>query len=148
MKNIELVYLNTKHEHIIKELVNDVKKCIYYATDGYGADKYLDFVEILDSVFLYSNNFHNTTYKIDKENGVMAEFLFLIPNTLFYTTIGFLTALKNKKNENLIYENLKRIGSYCEDATSELTDVLISEKEKNKLKESIEKKTHYKKLIK
>ena len=79
MKKTENVYLNTKHKKIIVKLTKDVKRYVYFATDDYDAEKYKDFLEVLDSVFVYSNNFHDITYKIDKEDGVMAEFLF------FYT---------------------------------------------------------------
>ena len=137
MKKTENVYLNTKHEKIIVKLTKDVKRYVYFATDDYDAEKYKDFLEVLDSVFVYSNNFHDITYKIDKEDGVMAEFLFFIPNTLFYTAVGFLIALRNKNNEKTMYEYLQKISKCCENATSELTDILIDEKEKRKIKNTI-----------
>tara|TARA_Y100000004_G_scaffold147656_2_gene168917 strand:- start:1363 stop:1791 length:429 start_codon:yes stop_codon:yes gene_type:complete len=137
MKIKEVAYLNDKHKKIIEKLTRDVKKYVYFATDDFNAEKYKDFIEILDSVFVYSNNFHDITYRVDKENGVMAEFLFIIPNTLFYTAIGFLIALRNEKNEHIIYKYLQKISGCCENATSELTDVLIDEKEKRNIKKTI-----------
>ena len=137
MKKTENVYLNTKHEKIIVKLTKDVKRYVYFATDDYDAEKYKDFLEVLDSVFVYSNNFHDITYKIDKEDGVMAEFLFFIPNTLFYTAVAFLIALRNENNEKTMYEYLQKISKCSENATSELTDILIDEKEKRKIKNTI-----------
>jgi len=76
--------------------------------------------------------------KKEEDNGVMAEFIFLIPNMTFYTSVGFLTALKNGENDLDLQYHLTQIGEYCENATSELADVLIDEKEKNKLLKDIQ----------
>ena len=94
MKTKEILYLNDDHKVVVEALMADVKQIMYYATEDEVKGKYQDFLNILDSVYLYSNNFHETTLKIEGGDGVMAEFIFLIPNMLFYTTIGFLTALK------------------------------------------------------
>ena len=100
MKKKDILYLNEGHQSVVEGLMEDVKKIMYYATEDEITGKYQDFLNILDSVYLYSNNFHETTLKIEGDDGAMAEFIFLIPNMLFYTTIGFLTALKTKENGN------------------------------------------------
>ena len=74
--------------------------------------------------------------KKKKDDGVVAEFLFLIPNMSFYTAIGFLTALKDGKNDLELRDVLERIGVNCENATSELADILIDEEvEKEMIKD-------------
>ena len=110
---------------------------MYYATENETAGKYQDFLNILDSVYLYSNNFHDTTLKTEDDNGVMAEFIFLIPNMLFYTAIGFLTALKTECNADFMCSHLEKVGSLCENSTSELADVLIDVTDKKKILEDM-----------
>ena len=67
----------------------------------------------------------------------MAEFIFLIPNMLFYTAIGFITGLKTKENGDVMVIHLERIGSLCENSTGELADVLIDATDKKRLLEDI-----------
>lgn len=137
MKKTEILYFNNDHQHIVEKLLKDIKELMYFATEDEGLGKYQDFLNILDSVFLYSNNFHETTLKKEHDDGVMAEFIFLIPNMIFYTAIGFLTALKTVENRKIMRDSLEDIGSSCENATSELADVLIDEQEKKKLLKGI-----------
>jgi len=137
MKNTDILYLNEGHKEVIEVLMEEVKKIMYYATEDEIVGKYQDFLNITDSVYLYSNNFHNTTLNIEGDNGVMAEFIFLIPNMLFYTAIGFLTALKTKQNSDSMAVHLEKIGSLCENSTGELADVLIDATDKKRLLEDI-----------
>ena len=142
MNKKEILYLNNNHKEVVEKLMKDVKELMYYATEEQISGKYQDFLNILDSVYLYSNNFHETTLKIEGDNGVMAEFIFLIPNMIFYSAIGFLTALKNEDNSKYMKGYLEDIASFCENATSELADVLIDETEKKKLlKDIVESET-------
>ena len=137
MKKKDILYLNEGHQVVVEGLMEDVKKIMYYATEDEIAGKYQDFLNILDSVYLYSNNFHETTLKIEGDDGVMAEFIFLIPNMLFYTAIGFITGLKTKENGDVMVIHLERISSLCENSTSELADVLIDATDKKRLLEDI-----------
>jgi len=137
MNKKEILYLNNNHKEVVESLMKDVKELMYYATEEEISGKYQDFLNILDSVYLYSNNFHETTLKSEEGDGVMAEFIFLIPNMIFYTAIGFLTALKTEENSKYMKDYLEDVASFCENATSELADVLIDETEKNKLLEDI-----------
>lgn len=142
MKKKDILYLNEGHQEVVEVLMEDVKKIMYYATEDEIVGKYQDFLNILDSVYLYSNNFHDTTLKIEGDDGVMAEFIFLIPNMLFYTAIGFLTALKTKVNQDSMVVHLEKIGSLCENSTSELADVLLDATDKKRLLEGVlEKET-------
>ena len=137
MKRTDILYLNIGHQEVVEVLMEDVKKIMYYATEDEIAGKYQDFLNILDSVYLYSNNFHDTTLKVEGDDGVMAEFIFLIPNMLFYTTIGFLTALKTDDNSEDMAIHLERIGNLCENSTGELADVLIDATDKKRLLEDM-----------
>ena len=140
MKDTEILYLNDQHEEIVADHIKKIKKLMYYATEEVGSGKYQDFLIIVNSIFLYSNNFHNTM--VDKgstDDGVVAEFIFLIPNMIFYTAIGFLTALKDGENDTEMKHALERIGICCENTTSELADILIDESEKKEIYKDIEK---------
>jgi hypothetical protein len=137
MKKKDILYLNAGHQQVVEVLMEDVKKIMYYATEDEIVGKYQDFLDILDSVYLYSNNFHDTTLKVEGDNGVMAEFIFLIPNMLFYTAIGFITGLKTNVNSENMLVHLEKIGSLCENATGELADVLIDATDKKKILEDM-----------
>ena len=131
MKNIEISYINDNHKKIVELHLRKIKKAMYFATEDVGEGKYQDFLDIMNSVYLYSNNFHETM--VDKrDGGLLDEFMFLIPNMVFYTAIGYLTALKDENNDYLMRSSLEEIGSICENATSELADILIDEKESKK----------------
>ena len=125
MKKKDILYLNKRHQIIVENLVKDVKESMYYATENEIDGKYRDFLGILDSIYLHSNIFNTTTLKTDKDDGVVAEFIFLIPNMLFYTVIGFLTGLKTSDNSDNIIAYIEEIGGMCESSTGELADVLI-----------------------
>tara|TARA_R110001583_G_scaffold30051_3_gene104253 strand:- start:182 stop:619 length:438 start_codon:yes stop_codon:yes gene_type:complete len=137
MNKKEILYLNENHQDIVEKLMKDVKELMYFATENEIRGKYQDFLNIIESVYLYSNNFHETTLKVEGDNGVMAEFIFLIPNMLFYTSIGFLTALKNYENSSYMKDYLEDVASFCENATAELADVLIDATDEKKLLENI-----------
>jgi len=132
MKKTDILYLNAGHQEVVEVLMDDVKKIMYYATEDEIAGKYQDFINIIDSVY-----FHDTTLKIEGDDGVMAEFIFLIPNMLFYTAIGFLTALKTDGNSDSMAVHLEKIGSLCENSTGELADVLIDATDKKRLLEDM-----------
>lgn len=132
MEVVEISYLNSKHQQVTEEYIKDLKELMYYATETADNGKYQEFVEIMSSVYIYSNNFHDSMLK-KEDSGVIAEFLFLIPNMMFYTSIGFLTALKNNNNYKELGKYLEEIASTTENATSELADILIDNQEKQKI---------------
>ena len=71
MEKTDILYLNAGHQEVVEVLMEDVKKIMYYATEYEIAGKYQDFLNILDSVYLYSNNFHETTLKIDGDDMIV-----------------------------------------------------------------------------
>ena len=137
MKKKDILYLNKRHQVIVENLVKDVKESMYYATENEIDGKYRDFLGILDSIYLHSNIFNTTTLKTDKDDGVVAEFIFLIPNMLFYTVIGFLTGLKTSDNSDNIISHTEEVGGLCENATGELADILIDITETERLYDEI-----------
>ena len=137
MKNTEISYINENHRRIVELHLRKIKKAMYFATEDVGKGKYQEFLDIMNSVYLYSNNFYDTMVEKKGNGGLLDEFMFLIPNMVFYTAIGFLTALKDGENDFAMRNGLEEIGSICEDTTSELADILIDEKEKVKIIQDI-----------
>tara|TARA_R100000664_G_scaffold9028_1_gene14993 strand:+ start:309 stop:749 length:441 start_codon:yes stop_codon:yes gene_type:complete len=137
MKGIEILYLNKQHKEIVEAHIRNIKRLMYFTTEDEDTGKYQDYLEVLNSIYLYSNNFYHTMIdRKNTDNGVVAEFMFLIPNMCFYSAIGFLTALKNKDNFYDISSSLEEVAMICENATSELADILMDETErKNIIKE-------------
>tara|TARA_R110000744_G_scaffold7583_4_gene26331 strand:- start:3725 stop:4165 length:441 start_codon:yes stop_codon:yes gene_type:complete len=134
MKNVEMFYINEQHKDIVEEHINSIKRLMYFATENVGDGKYHDYLDILNSIYLYSNNFYNTMLdKTDTDGGVVAEFIFLIPNMSFYSSIGFLTALRDGDNNSDMKMTLEKIGLSCENTISELADILMDESEKKNI---------------
>ena len=137
MKNTEISYINEDHRRIVELHLRRIKKAMYFATEDVGEGKYQDFLEIMNSVYLYSNNFYENMVEKKGDDALLEEFIFLIPNMVFYTSIGFLTALKDGENDFVLRSGLEEIGGYFENATSELADIIIDNKEKIKIIQDI-----------
>lgn len=119
-------YLNQQHREIIENYILYVKKLVYFATEDAGDKKFKDFLTVLDTVFLYSNNFHDS---IKERTRMNEEFVFLIPNMTFYLSVGFLTGLKHKQNSDEMQEFIDRMAKKTENITGELADLLIDTNE-------------------
>jgi hypothetical protein len=127
-------YINKVHEAKIEEYVLYLKKLVYFATEDAGNMKFQEYTEILESVFMYSNNFYDT---MTKKKHMVEEFMFLIPNMAFYLSVGFFTGLKNKNNAKDIEMCIDRLAKKTENITGELTDILIDNKEKIEIIEEL-----------
>lgn len=136
---MKIEYLSDRHRVIVERYITEVKKTMYYATDCEGIGKYGDFTDLAATVFTYSNNFYNSL-----DNGykgmTTSEFLFLIPNMLFYSSLGFIMGIKNEENEKEMDFYIEKITSLAESAIGDLADVLIDNEEGEKiLKQQIDK---------
>jgi len=127
-------YINKEHEGIVEQYVLYLKKLVYFATEDAGNMKFQEYTEILESVFMYSNNFYDT---MTKKKHMVEEFMFLIPNMAFYLSVGFFTGLKNKNNAKDIEMCIDRLEKKTENITGELTDILIDNKEKIEIIEEL-----------
>jgi|TARA_B100001093_G_scaffold323743_1_gene308912 hypothetical protein len=127
-------YINKEHEGIVEQYVLYLKKLVYFATEDAGNMKFQEYAEILESVFMYSNNFYDT---MTKKKHMVEEFMFLIPNMAFYLSVGFFTGLKNKNNAKDIEMCIDRLAKKTENITGELTDILIDNKEKIEIIEEL-----------
>ncbi len=77
-------YINKEHEGIVEQYVLYLKKLVYFATEDAGNMKFQEYTEILESVFMYSNNFYDT---MTKKKHMVEEFMFLIPSMAFYLSV-------------------------------------------------------------
>jgi hypothetical protein len=127
-------YINKEHEAIVEQYVLYLKKLVYFATEDAGNMKFQEYAEILESVFMYSNNFYDT---MTKKKHMVEEFMFLIPNMAFYLSVGFFTGLKNRNNAKDIEMCIDRLAKKTENITGELTDILIDNKEKIEIIEEL-----------
>ncbi len=127
-------YINKEHEGIVEQYVLYLKKLVYFATEDAGNMKFQEYAEILESVFMYSNNFYDT---MTKKKHMVEEFMFLIPNMAFYLSVGFFTGLKNRNNAKDIEMCIDRLAKKTENITGELTDILIDNKEKIEIIEEL-----------
>jgi len=127
-------YINKEHEAIVEQYVLYLKKLVYFATEDSGNMKFQEYTEILESVFMYSNNFYDT---MTRKKHMVEEFMFLIPNMAFYLSVGFFTGLKNKNNAKDIEMCIDRLAKKTENITGELTDILIDNKEKIEIIEEL-----------
>jgi len=127
-------YINKEHEDIVEQYVLYLKKLVYFATEDAGNMKFQEYTEILESVFMYSNNFYDT---MTRKKHMVEEFMFLIPNMAFYLSVGFFTGLKNKNNAKDIEMCIDRLAKKTENITGELTDILIDNKEKIEIIEEL-----------
>jgi len=127
-------YINKEHEDIVEQYVLYLKKLVYFATEDAGNMKFQEYTEILESVFMYSNNFYDT---MTRKKHMVEEFMFLIPNMAFYLSVGFFTGLKNRNNAKDIEMCIDRLAKKTENITGELTDILIDNKEKIEIIEEL-----------
>lgn len=127
-------YINKEHEGIVEQYVLYLKKLVYFATEDAGNMKFQEYAEILESVFMYSNNFYDT---MTRKKHMVEEFMFLIPNMAFYLSVGFFTGLKNRNNAKDIEMCIDRLAKKTENITGELTDILIDNKEKIEIIEEL-----------
>lgn len=135
IENMEIKYLSTRHRDIVEIYIAEVKKTMYYATDCEGVGKYGDFIDLADTVFSYSNNFFESIGNGYK--GITtSEFLFLIPNMLFYSSIGFIMGVRSKGNLDEMNFYIEKVTTLAESAIGDLADVLIDTEEGEKILEN------------
>ncbi len=129
---MELSSLNKKHEEILHKYMKFVQGTVYSATEEYNSSKFLDFNDIIANIINYTNSFNNTLTSSSRR----AEWAYMTPNLLLYSTIGFLAGVKSDKNSELIDELSEDLFETTVDFVGETTDIL----ESIKMKEDIQKR--------
>jgi hypothetical protein len=136
---MEIKYLNKKHQKEVEDYMSLVKEIVYYATEESAAGKYSEFNELIGTITQYSNNFYKS---VVSNNANKEEFAFMIPNLLFYMSIGFLTGIQKKNQQYNTMKIIKKLSDYATDVTGRITDILIDEEERERKEELLNQKTH------
>lgn len=95
----EIQGINQQHTRILQEFIVYVQKQTYLITEGEDEGKYQDFEEVMQDVFAYYIDFRK--YAVKDEDG-MEEWVYMLPNLLLYSFLGFLAGVKHKNNYRLI----------------------------------------------
>mgnify|MGYP003149746237 CR=1 FL=1 len=129
---MEIKYLNIKHEKVVKDYMSLVKEFVYYATEESKEGKYGEFTQLIRTIITYSNNFYKG---VNKSDGAKEEFAFMIPNLLFYMTLGFLQGIQKKDQEYNTMKMVKKLADTTQEITGKIADILIDEEHDGRRKE-------------
>tara|TARA_R110000765_G_scaffold33447_1_gene76591 strand:+ start:36 stop:452 length:417 start_codon:yes stop_codon:yes gene_type:complete len=130
---MQLTSLNKKHEEILHKYVNFIQGSVFTATEDYHSDKFLDFNEILNNIANYTNEFN----RIVKSSNRRAEWAYMTPNLILYATMGFLSGIKNKSNNDIINELTEEIFEITVNFIGETTGILEDMKTRERLQKKI-----------
>jgi len=111
----EAIYSSEKHRSIIEVYIN---MCKEFAQDVSTKNKYKNYLEIIDCIFEYHNNYGRGC----RESGNFYDWLTIIPINLSVATNGFFAGLETKSNaavvrayrvvlDQLLHETVDRIDS-------------------------------------
>jgi hypothetical protein len=95
---MKLQSINEEHEVLIRRYVNFIKGIAYEATENCEYGKFDDYNDILNNIIKYTNEFQ----EIIEYNNQTKEWVYMSPNLMLYSCMGFLTGIKNKDNYEII----------------------------------------------
>jgi len=95
----EIEGINQVHTKILNDFVVYVKQQTYIITEDCEDGKYQDFADVMEDVFAYYVDFRK--YAVKDEGGI-EEWVYMLPNLLMYSFLGFLAGVKSKSNYRLI----------------------------------------------
>ena len=95
---MKLQSINEEHEVLIRRYVNFIKGIAYEATEHCEYGKFDDYNDILNNIIKYTNEFQ----EIIEYNNQTKEWVYMSPNLMLYSCMGFLTGIKNKDNHEII----------------------------------------------
>ena len=95
----EIQGINQVHTKILNDFIKYVQQQTYIMTENCEDGKYQDFEEVMEDVFAYYVDFKK--YAVKDEDGV-EEWVYMLPNLLMYSFLGFLAGIKSKKNYRLV----------------------------------------------
>ena len=91
---MKLQSINEEHEVLIRRYVNFIKGIAYEANEHCEYGKFDDYNDILNNIIKYTNEFQ----EIIEYNNQTKEWVYMSPNLMLYSCMGFLTGIKNKDN--------------------------------------------------
>lgn len=133
---MEIVCDNIKHKQILEKYLRYVKASIYYITEEHEAGKFGDFIDTLESIITYSNDFREDN---EKHTSLMNEWRYMIPNLVVFSSVGFLSGIKRKSISKDVEILKKKLFRKTSEIIGETYDIYaedrVSEEFKVKLKE-------------
>ena len=95
---MKLKTINDKHESLLKSQISFIKGIAYEATEDCEEGKFEDYNDILNNIIKYTNKFQ----KLIEENNKDKEWVYMSPNLMLYSCMGFLSGIRNDENNNTI----------------------------------------------
>jgi hypothetical protein len=133
---MEIVCDNIKHKQILEKYLQYVKASIYYITEEHEAGKFGDFIDTLESIITYSNEFREDN---EKQTSLMNEWRYMIPNLVVFSSVGFLSGIKRKSISKDVEILKKKLFRKTSEIIGETYDIYaedrVSDEFKVKLKE-------------
>ena len=133
---MEIVCDNIEHKRILEKYLQYVKASIYYMTEEHEAGKFGDFIDTLETIITYSNEFREDN---ERQNSLMNEWRYMIPNLVVFAAAGFLSGIKTKsisKDVEILKNKLFRKTSEIIGETYDIyAEDRVSDEFKVKLKE-------------
>ena len=116
----EIICDNIKHKKILEKYLRNIKAVVYFATEDEEVGKFHDFKSVLDMIISYSNEFYNDNLNwgvdTEKELETIAEWRYMTPNLVVFSTVSFLAGITNESNR----ENMSKIRAKLFRKTSEI----------------------------
>jgi len=133
---MEIVCDNIKHKRILEKYLQYVKASIYYITEEHEAGKFGDFIDTLETIITYSNEFREDN---EKQTSLMNEWRYMIPNLVVFSSVGFLSGIKRKSISKDVEILKKKLFRKTSEIIGETYDIYaedrVSDEFKVKLKE-------------
>ena len=133
---MEIVCDNIEHKQILVNYLQYVKGSVYYITEEHEAGKFGDFMETINAIISYSNEFREDN---ERQTSLMNEWRYMIPNLVVFASIGFLAGIKRDSISYEIESLKKRLFRKTSEIIGETYDIyadgILEEEFKVKLKE-------------
>lgn len=130
--------INSKHRILVREHLKFLQSRLYDLTEYDKTNgKFLDFVDVLDTIVKYSNDFKDYTNK----NRGKDEWMYMIPTLSLYASLGFMVGIKNEEIQKRIdmSDMQEEIIAETLELVAELADVLTDYREKKDIEKELNK---------
>ena len=130
--------INSKHRILVREHLKFLQSRLYDLTEyDKTKGKFLDFVDVLDTIVKYSNDFKDYTNK----NRGKDEWMYMIPTLSLYASLGFMVGIKNEEIQKRIdmSDMQEEIIAETLELVAELADVLTDYREKKGIEKELNK---------
>ena len=113
--------LNKEHKQILTDFEKRIDRFIYDVTgNGYNYETFKNFIPLKMRV----TKLHNVLGETIASDVSRTEWIFMLPNFLLFSAIGFSSALKTKENANEIDTMCNDLFMYMTETIEDLNEVL------------------------